>query len=65
MATTDETDRGGVTRYPWSDLTAEVVEYHDEPAECTIYPSDAPPEHLLTTWISARSGSFVDPLEMC
>lgn len=64
MPATDETDRERVTRYPWSDLTAAVVEYPDEPTECTIYPRDAPTEHLLTTWISARSGAFVDPVEM-
>lgn len=64
MPETDQPDRDSAIRYPWSDLTASVVEYSDEPTECTIYPGDAPPEQLLTTWISAREGSFVDPTEM-
>lgn len=64
MAATDEIDGEDVAGVRWSHLTAEVVEYADEPTECTIYPGDAPAELLLTTWVSAREGSFVKLGEM-
>lgn len=41
------------------DYEATVVSYDDEPDECTIYPADATDEELVTTWISAKSGSYV------
>ncbi|SFG59584.1 hypothetical protein SAMN04488063_2530 [Halopelagius inordinatus] len=41
------------------DYEATVVSYDDEPDECTIYPADATEDELVTTWISAKSGSYV------
>jgi hypothetical protein len=38
---------------------AAVVAYDDEPDECTIYPTDASDDELVTTWISAKEGSYV------
>ncbi|MFC6824079.1 DUF7511 domain-containing protein [Halopelagius fulvigenes] len=43
---------------------ATVVSYDDEPDECTIYPADADDDELVTTWISAKSGSFVSLADM-
>lgn len=43
---------------------ATVVSYDDEPDECTIYPTDATEEELVTTWISAKSGSYVSLEDM-
>ena len=38
-----------------------VVESHDDaPDECTIYPLGCPDHELVTTWITAQEGSFVD-----
>jgi hypothetical protein len=38
-----------------------VVEYYDDaPDECTIYPLGCPDHELVTTWITAQEGSFVD-----
>ncbi|MFB6120507.1 MAG: hypothetical protein ABEJ68_05255 [Halobacteriaceae archaeon] len=45
-------------------LESAVAEYPDAPDECTIYPADATDEALMTTWISAEEGSFVDLDEM-
>ncbi|WP_263020448.1 DUF7511 domain-containing protein [Natronobiforma cellulositropha] len=36
-----------------------IVMSDDEPAECTIFPRDCTDEEILTTWVSAQSGSFV------
>ena len=49
----------------WNDLTlprydAEIVRYDDAPDECTIYPADTEEWDLLTTWISAAEGSYVE-----
>lgn len=41
-------------------LRATVVEYDDAPDECTMYPEDASEWERMTTWITAREGSFVD-----
>ncbi|WP_129113258.1 DUF7511 domain-containing protein [Halegenticoccus tardaugens] len=41
-------------------LTAKIVELDDESVECTIYPPDATGMDLMTTWITAGEGSFVD-----
>ncbi|SFR51033.1 DUF7511 domain-containing protein [Halogeometricum limi] len=41
-------------------LVAAVVEYDDEPDECTIYPLHADEEERLTTWVSAKSDTYVD-----
>ncbi|MFB6107941.1 MAG: hypothetical protein ABEJ82_03750 [Haloplanus sp.] len=45
-------------------LAATVETYPDAPDECTLFPADADPETLLTTWLSAEEGSFVDCAEM-
>lgn len=45
-------------------LAAVVVRHADEPDECTIFPTDADGEEIVTTWISAREGSFVGLDEM-
>lgn len=47
-------ERGGRT------LIAKTVESGDGHTECTIYPVSVPQEERLTTWITAREGSFVD-----
>ncbi|KAB1194663.1 hypothetical protein GJR96_14920 [Haloferax sp. MBLA0076] len=41
-------------------LTSRVVTGNDGREECTIHPTGATPEELLTVWVSARSDSFVD-----
>lgn len=41
-------------------LIARTVESSDGHTECTIYPDRIPREERLTTWITAREGSFVD-----
>lgn len=43
---------------------ATVVSYDDEPDECTIYPANATDEEVVTTWISAKSGSYVSLADM-
>jgi hypothetical protein len=45
-------------------LTAAVVEYDDEPDECTLYPTEASEKALVTEWITAEEGSYVDLDEM-
>ena len=47
--------RGATTR-----LRATVVEYEDGPDECTIYPNGVSGVERMTTWISAKEGSYVD-----
>lgn len=41
-------------------LRAEIVEYHDAPNECTIFPRGVSEAERMTTWISAKEGSYVD-----
>ena len=36
-----------------------VVVNDDEPAECTIFPSECTDDEILTNWVTAQSGSFV------
>jgi hypothetical protein len=38
---------------------ARIERYDDAADECTIYPAEATAEELPTTWITAKSGSFV------
>lgn len=38
---------------------AAIVTNGSRPTECTIYPIEASVEERLTTWITAREGSFV------
>ncbi|KTG14030.1 DUF7511 domain-containing protein [Haloferax profundi] len=45
-------------------LTSRVVTGNDGREECTIHPTDATPEELLTMWVSASGDSFVDVDEM-
>lgn len=45
-------------------FAARVETYEDRPAECTVFPVDVAPAERLTTWISAREGSFVRLAEM-
>jgi hypothetical protein len=40
-------------------LAAEVVVSQDRPAECTLFPPEADDFERMTTWITAREGSFV------
>jgi hypothetical protein len=40
-------------------LLSTVVHYEDAPDECTLYPRDATEAELVTTWLTAREGSFV------
>ena len=37
-----------------------VVENDDGPNECAIFPSEAEETELLTAWISAYEGAYVD-----
>ena len=37
-----------------------TVENDDEPNECALFPQDASENELLTTWITAQEGSYVD-----
>ncbi|MFB6184548.1 MAG: transcriptional regulator [Haloarculaceae archaeon] len=41
-------------------LVAVVSDPAEGPVECTIFPSDAAGSELITTWMTAREGSFVD-----
>ncbi|MFB6252399.1 MAG: hypothetical protein ABEI27_12080 [Halobellus sp.] len=43
---------------------ARIEEYDDAPDVCTLYPADATPLELPTTWISAKEGSYVSLEEM-
>lgn len=41
-------------------LVSVVVERDREPDECTIYPADATGEELMTNWMTAEAGSYVE-----
>jgi hypothetical protein len=41
-------------------LNSEVVRYDGEPDRRTLYPAAADENQLLTHWITANEGSFVD-----
>jgi hypothetical protein len=41
-------------------LTAAVVERGDGLDECMLYPADADEEALVTEWITAEEGSYVE-----
>lgn len=41
-------------------LIAHVESYDAAPDECTIYLTGLDDEDLVTCWVSARAGSFVD-----
>ncbi|MFB6155595.1 MAG: hypothetical protein ABEJ22_06840 [Haloferacaceae archaeon] len=44
---------------PDPDVRAKLEEREDCPDELTMYPADAEGYDLMTTWITAREGSFV------
>lgn len=60
------TPEPGATASPADDVeyVAIVAPYDDAPDECTIFPAGLSEEELLTTWISAKEGSFVSLDEM-
>lgn len=37
-----------------------TVENDDAPDECAIFPCEATENELLTTWVTAQEGSYVD-----
>jgi hypothetical protein len=41
-----------------------VSTYDDAPDECTVFPVEVSEADLVTTWVSAREGSFVPLAEM-
>jgi hypothetical protein len=45
-------------------LESIIERYEDQPDECTIFQSDVSDRRRLSTWISAKEGSYVD-LVMC
>lgn len=45
-------------------FAARIETYEDRPAECTVFPVDVSPDDRLTTWMTAREGSFVRLAEM-
>lgn len=55
MATSESDTEEGLS----VQLRATVVEYQDDPDECTIYPQDVSHWDRMTTWITAEEGSFV------
>ena len=36
------------------------VEAADDGEECTLFPADAEPEDIVTTWVTAADDAFVD-----
>ncbi|ELY99268.1 hypothetical protein C481_15495 [Natrialba asiatica DSM 12278] len=36
------------------------IDNGDSPDECAIFPAEAPEEELMSNWIAATQGSFVD-----
>jgi len=51
------TDRGA---WPVWELAFTIVLRDDRPDQCTVYPADARSEDLVTEWITADEGGFVD-----
>lgn len=45
---------------PSPELDHVTIDNGEEADECAIFPADAPEEELMTNWISAIEGSFVD-----
>ena len=45
---------------PTVELDHVVVKNDDGPDECAIFPSEAAETELLTAWISASEGAYVD-----
>ncbi|WP_458207567.1 DUF7511 domain-containing protein [Haladaptatus sp. NG-SE-30] len=42
------------------ELIGTVVKYDSRPDEYTVYPRDVDGEALVTHWITAKEGSYVD-----
>ncbi|MFC6987754.1 transcriptional regulator [Haloplanus sp. GCM10025708] len=45
-------------------LAAEIIVSQNSPAQCTIFPPDATCFERLTTWITAKEGSFISLEDM-
>ena len=61
--TDTQTDRTAVDELPSSSsplLEHITVENDDAPDECAIFPCEATENELLTTWVTAQEGSYVD-----
>lgn len=43
-----------------AELEHVTVEYEDAPSACTLYPRRCSESDLVTHWITAEEGSFVD-----
>lgn len=66
-ATDDDDDQLPIRATP-EDLTrmlaAEIIVSQNSPAECTVFPPDATDFERLTTWITAKEGSFISLEDM-
>ena len=61
--TDTQTDRTAAEDLPSRsspDLEHITVENEDAPDECAIFPCDATENELLTTWVTAQEGSYID-----
>jgi hypothetical protein len=66
-ATDDEDDQLPIKAAPEDPtplLAAEVIVSQNSPAECTVFPPDATDRERMTTWITAKEGSFISPEDM-
>jgi hypothetical protein len=53
---------GNGKEVPAQELQAIVEKYDDRPDQCTIFPTGSDGVKRMSTWVSAREGSFVDLL---
>lgn len=51
---------GNGTEVPAQNLQAIVEKYDNRPDQCTIFPSGSEGFERMSTWITAREGSYVD-----
>jgi len=51
---------GSGKEVPAQQLEAIVEKYETRPDQCTIFPSSTEGVERMSTWVSAREGSFVD-----
>ena len=66
-ATDDEDDQLPIKATPEDlplMLAAEIIVSQNRPAECTVFPPDATDFERLTTWITAKEGSFISLEDM-
>jgi len=66
-ATDDEDDQLPIKATPEDSipmLAAEIIVSQNNPAECTVFPPDATDFERLTTWITAKEGSFISLEDM-